>query len=99
MNAESKRGHSVAVRTGGSVPDVGGLHAARELVVAFLARRSDHTRRAYDGDLRAFAEHVGKASGAEAVQAVIDAGPRGSIPYRRQRRGLMSFGEQKGGRS
>lgn len=75
------------------------VDAARELIAAFLARRSDHTRRAYDGDLRAFAEHVGKASGAEAVQAVIDAGPRGSIPYRRQRRGLMSFGEQKGGRS
>jgi integrase/recombinase XerC len=41
----------------------------------FLSRRSEHTRAAYDSDLKRFAAFVGVPSAPEALQALLSAGP------------------------
>jgi integrase/recombinase XerC len=46
-----------------------------DLVEQFLSRRSAHTRRAYDGDLRHFAEFIGEPTPVAAVTRLIECGP------------------------
>ncbi len=48
----------------------------RELIEQFLSRRSENTRRAYDADLRDFAAFLGKSGPVEAMDCLIEAGPR-----------------------
>ena len=46
-----------------------------DLVKQFLARRSANTRRAYDSDLRSFAEFVGEPTPVAAMDRLIQSGP------------------------
>lgn len=66
----------LAQYTGGAVAAPG--ERIRELVDAFLSRRSSNTRRAYEGALRNFAAFLDVDTSVEAVGRLIAAGPGGA---------------------
>lgn len=50
------------------IPSRPGISTPAEVLAAFLARRSERTRRAYGADLRAFACHLGQVDPAETLR-------------------------------